>query len=90
MVFVVLGKLGIDCFVVDVLLDDKEEFVCEFQMQGKMVVMVGDGINDLQVLVLVDVSIVMGKGIDIVMDVVMVMLMILDLLLLFCVFEFFK
>ena len=78
----VSGKLGIDRFVADALPDDKEEFVRELQMQGKTVAMVGDGINDSQALALADVSIAMGKGTDIAMDVAMVTLMTSDLLLL--------
>lgn len=78
----VAGKLGIDRFVADALPDDKEEFVRELQLQGKTVAMVGDGINDSQALALADVSIAMGKGTDIAMDVAMVTLMTSDLLLL--------
>ena len=83
----VSGKLGIDRFVADALPDDKEEFVRELQMQGKTVAMVGDGINDSQALALADVSIAMGKGTDIAMDVAMVTLMTSDLLLLPRAFE---
>lgn len=78
----VSGKLGIDRFVADALPDDKEEFVRELQLQGKIVAMVGDGINDSQALACADVSIAMGKGTDIAMDVAMVTLMTSDLLLL--------
>lgn len=78
----VASRLGIDYFVADALPDDKEEFVRELQLQGKRVVMVGDGINDSQALALADVSIAMGRGTDIAMDVAMVTLMTSDLLLL--------
>lgn len=78
----VAGKLGIDRFVADALPDDKEDFIRELQMQGKVVAMVGDGINDSQALALADVSVAMGKGTDIAMDVAMVTLMTSDLLLL--------
>ena len=78
----VAGKLGIDRFVADALPDDKEDFIRELQLQGKTVAMVGDGINDSQALALADVSIAMGKGTDIAMDVAMVTLMTSDLLLL--------
>ena len=78
----VAGKLGIDRFVADALPDDKEDFIRELQMQGKVVAMVGDGINDSQALALANVSVAMGKGTDIAMDVAMVTLMTSDLLLL--------
>lgn len=78
----VAGKLGIDRFVADALPDDKEDFVRELQMQSKTVAMVGDGINDSQALACANVSIAMGKGTDIAMDVAMVTLMTSDLLLL--------
>lgn len=86
----VSGKLGIDRFVADALPDDKEEFVKELQLQGKTVAMVGDGINDSQALACADVSIAMGKGTDIAMDVAMVTLMTSDLLLLPKAFELSK
>jgi Cu2+-exporting ATPase len=83
----VSSRLGIERFVADALPDDKAEFVRELQMQGKKVAMVGDGINDSQALALADVSIAMGKGTDIAMDVAMVTLMTSDLLLLPKAFE---
>lgn len=78
----VASKLGIDHFVADALPDDKENFIKELQLKGKCVAMVGDGINDSQALALANVSIAMGKGTDIAMDVAMVTLMTSDLLLL--------
>ena len=83
----VSSRLGIERFVADALPDDKAEFVRELQMQGQKVAMVGDGINDSQALALADVSIAMGKGTDIAMDVAMVTLMTSDLLLLPKAFE---
>lgn len=83
----VATKLGIDHFVADALPDDKQNFVRELQLSGKCVAMVGDGINDSQALALADVSIAMGKGTDIAMDVAMVTLMTSDLLLLPKAFE---
>ncbi len=75
-------QLNIDRFMADALPDDKEDFVRELQLQGKVVAMVGDGINDSQALALADVSVAMGKGTDIAMDVAMVTLMTSDLSLL--------
>lgn len=86
----VSSRLGIERFVADALPDDKAEFVHELQLQGKKVAMVGDGINDSQALALADVSIAMGKGTDIAMDVAMVTLMTSDLLLLPKAFELSK
>lgn len=78
----VAGELGIDRFQAEALPKDKEDFVKELQAQGKVVAMVGDGINDSQALARADVSIAMGKGTDIAMDVAMITLMTSDLLLL--------
>ena len=66
----------------EVMPNDKEEYIISLQQQGKKVAMVGDGINDSQALARADVSIAMGKGTDIAMDVAMVTLITSDLLLL--------
>lgn len=78
----VAARLGNIQYVSDAMPDDKEEFVRQLQLQGKTVAMVGDGINDSQALACADVSVAMGKGTDIAMDVAMVTLMTSDLLLL--------
>ena len=78
----VAARLGNIQYISDAMPDDKEEFVRQLQLQGKTVAMVGDGINDSQALACADVSIAMGKGTDIAMDVAMVTLMTSDLLLL--------
>lgn len=70
---------GISHFYSKVLPQDKENLVRQLQKEGKKVAMVGDGINDTQALALADVSIAMGKGTDVAMDVAQVTLMSDDL-----------
>ena len=74
--------LGIKHIQAEVMPTDKETYIQNLQQKGKIVAMVGDGINDSQALARADVSIAMGKGTDIAMDVAMVTLMTSDLLLL--------
>ena len=78
----VAATLGIDHYKAEVMPNDKEGYIVSLQQQGKKVAMVGDGINDSQALARADVSIAMGKGTDIAMDVAMVTLITSDLLLL--------
>jgi Cu2+-exporting ATPase len=59
---------------------DKATFIKTLQQQGKTVAMAGDGINDSQALAQADVSIAMGKGSDIAMDVARITLISGDLL----------
>ncbi len=75
-------ELGIGHYKAEALPSDKENFVKELQNEGSVVAMVGDGINDSQALARADVSIAMGKGTDIAMDVAMITLMTSDLQLL--------
>ena len=62
-------QTGIHHYKAEVLPQHKAEFIKELQQQGKIVAMVGDGINDSTALATSDVSIAMGKGSDIAMDV---------------------
>lgn len=72
-------KAGISHYRSQVMPQDKEDMVRQLQAAGKHVAMVGDGINDTQALAAADVSIAMGKGTDIAMDVAQVTLMGTDL-----------
>ena len=73
-------KAGIKHYYSKVLPQDKENLVRKLQDEGKRVAMVGDGVNDTQALALADVSIAIGKGTDVAMDVAQVTLMGDDLL----------
>lgn len=72
-------KAGIRHYHSMVKPQDKENLVRQLQQEGKVVAMVGDGINDTQALALADVSIAMGRGTDVAMDVAQVTLMSDDL-----------
>lgn len=65
----VAAKAGIQHYKAEVLPAQKADFVKQLQQQGKVVAMVGDGINDSNALAQADISIAMGKGSDIAMDV---------------------
>ena len=72
-------ELGIDQFRAEALPADKAEIVQTLQQQGRVVAMVGDGINDSHALAQADISIAMGKGSDIAMDVAKMTLITSDL-----------
>lgn len=69
------NKAGIEHYQSKVKPDDKQALVKKLQAEGKHVMMIGDGINDTQALALADVSMAIGKGTDVAMDVAQVTLM---------------
>ena len=77
----VANQVGLQHFKAGVMPSEKSEFVKNLQQKGKIVAMVGDGINDSQALAQADVSIAMGKGSDIAMDVAKMTIISSDLLL---------
>lgn len=72
-------KAGISHWRSRVMPQDKEDMVRSLQAEGRHVAMVGDGINDTQALAAADVSIAMGKGTDVAMDIAQATLMGTDL-----------
>ncbi|QMW05064.1 heavy metal translocating P-type ATPase [Spirosoma foliorum] len=75
----VAKQVGVEHFKANTMPTDKANFVKELQAEGKIVAMVGDGINDSQAMAQADVSIAMGKGSDIAMDVARMTLITSDL-----------
>jgi Cu2+-exporting ATPase len=75
----VAKQVGLRNYQSEVLPTDKARFISTLQKEGKIVAMVGDGINDSQALAQADVSIAMGKGSDIAMDVAKMTLITSDL-----------
>jgi len=72
-------QVGIDHVKANVLPAEKAEYIKELQRQGEIVAMIGDGINDSAALATADISIAMGKGSDIAMDVAQITIISSDL-----------
>lgn len=77
----VAKQVGLKHFKSEMLPTQKSDFIKELQKQGKVVAMVGDGINDSQALAQSDVSIAMGKGSDIAIDIAKMTIISSDLML---------
>jgi Cu2+-exporting ATPase len=78
----VAREVGITNYQAETKPEDKMRFIEKMQSEGKVVAMVGDGINDSQALAMADVSIAMGKGSDIAIDVAKMTLITSDLMML--------
>ena len=76
----VAQRVGISLVVAEVLPEEKAAFISRLQREGEVVAMIGDGINDSAALAQADVSIAMGQGSDIAMDVAAMTIISSDLL----------
>lgn len=86
-VVVIVVEVGVDDYIVEVCFEDKLVCICVEQVGGWLVVMVGDGINDVFVLVQVDIGLVMNLGMQVVKEVGNMVDLDLDLVKLLVVVE---
>ena len=86
----IASQVGIDNVMSEVLPDKKSEKVRELQEQGKIVAMIGDGINDAPALTQANIGIAMGEGTDIAMESANITLIRGDLMLIFEVIKISK
>ena len=75
----VAKEVGVEYYQAEMLPEDKSKYIKKLQSQGKKVGMVGDGINDSEALSVADLSIAMGHGTDIAMDIAEITLVHSDL-----------
>lgn len=77
---VIARQVKVDKVYAETLPSGKQEIITSLQKEGRIVAMAGDGINDAQALAQADVSIAMGKGSDIAMDVAKITIISSDLM----------